>query len=638
MATSKNLNADNLKNLRRQPTMGADVMHLDDDKDFDPNEKDKDSDDEAHAGAKEGGEREAPGSKWDGPTASETLAAAEAENFNRHDEDRAKSNILKMREAAKAKVGALGVMGSKMDEKRVLRISNETLDFAIRQLASEDWRTRKVATYDFMDEVMTRTKASREAKDDEATKFYFEKVEKYVIPLFSDENWWVRKAAIRGVVKLSLDDPRAAQEAVVESIPHGDTYKGRWTACRAALRMYDAARSADKAEESMRINILHAMLELLDDDHWIVRQEVLNALDQFANFRDVHVISKALKILPHQEPKVRQTAVTILNQFIDPDGKHDSLSNKQVAQKMIDAGLTDQESFEALDDNGNGRLSAKELRAGLKDMLNVIFSVPRIKTFLGELANKDMRFEEFNTVVEKHHAEPAVTRPPVADFYAAKKALDKEGTATLYKDFRKNGKKMMMDLLNDLLNKLPVDYNLVPWVTSNLQVALRKERDWICKDRLFEGYVKMVQFHDPQLPFVLCELLLDKRNSGKLCNLVASQILEVADVMGDHYTAKGSIGIYCHEWMDMTDSPPTQETRGEEQKGNAGKQDGPVSKEGESSAAHAPDLKRCSSRRGRGRIEEGAWDICEVMVEKLYNPNVDMQLAAARCLVRFWDR
>ena len=614
MATNANLKKD-LKKLHKQPDIGSDVIHLDEEKVFDP---DHDSDDEVQATAQG---RDAHKKNWDGPTARETLAAAEEENFNLHDETRAKDNILKMREAAKAKVSALGVVGSNVDEKRALRISNETIDFAIKQIESDDWRSRKVATYDFMDEVVARTKASRQAKDDHAADFYYEMVEKHIIPLFSDENWWVRKAAIRGVVKLSLEDPGKAQDKVIESIPRGETYKGRWTACRAALRMYDAAKSADKAQESMRINILHAMLELLDDDHWIVRQEVLNAIDLFANFRDFYVLSKAVRMLPHPEPKVRQTAVTILNRFIDPDGKHDSLSNKQVAQKMIDAGLTEQASFEALDDNGNGRLSAKELRAGLKDMLDVIFSVPRIKTFLGELANKDMRFQEFESVVEKRHAEPAPVKQQTADFYVAKKAMDKEGIAQHAKDFRKNGKKMMMDLVNDLLNKLPVDYNLVPWVTCNLQVALRKERDWLCKDRLFEGYVKMVQFHDAQLPFVLCELLLDRRNSGKLCNLVASQILEVADVMGDDHVAKGCVGIFWHEWADLPLTAHAHEpAEGEERSGDG----------------VAEEWWR--RRTGRGWIEEGSWDICAVMVEKLYNPNTDMQLAAARCLVRFWDR
>jgi hypothetical protein len=40
-----------------------------------------------------------------------------------------------------------------------------------------------------------------------------------------------------------------------------------------------------------------------------------------------------------------------------------------------------QVSFEALDDNGNGRLSAKELRTGLKEMMNIVFSVPRFLSF-----------------------------------------------------------------------------------------------------------------------------------------------------------------------------------------------------------------------------------------------------------------
>jgi Ca2+-binding EF-hand superfamily protein len=318
---------------------------------------------------------------------------------------------------------------------------------------------------------------------------------------------WVRKAAIRGVVKLSAEDPGPAQEAVVQSIPNGENYKGRWTACRAAVRMYDAACAVDEAEDSMRVNILHAMLQLLADDHWIVRQEALNSLNRFANFRDFNVVSKAVCLLPHSEAKVRQVAVTILNSFMETDGKHDALSNKQVAEKMMEAGLVEQGSFEALDDNGNGRLSAKELRMGLKDMINVIFSVTRIRAFLAEMANKDMRYHEFMEIVRKRNDEPIPEKGPVEEFYEAKKSLDKETSDASKKWFKKNGKKMMTDLVDELLSKLPVDYNLVPWVTKHLEVALRVEKDWICKDRLFEAYAKMVAYHDPNLPYVLCELL-----------------------------------------------------------------------------------------------------------------------------------
>ena len=35
---------------------------------------------------------------------------------------------------------------------------------------------------------------------------------------------------------------------VVGAIATGDNYKGRWTAARSAVRMYDAAYAADKAE------------------------------------------------------------------------------------------------------------------------------------------------------------------------------------------------------------------------------------------------------------------------------------------------------------------------------------------------------------------------------------------------------
>jgi len=38
------------------------------------------------------------------------------------------------------------------------------------------------------------------------------------------------------------------QDAVVGAIPEGENYKGRWTAARSAIRMYDAAAAFDKAE------------------------------------------------------------------------------------------------------------------------------------------------------------------------------------------------------------------------------------------------------------------------------------------------------------------------------------------------------------------------------------------------------
>jgi hypothetical protein len=236
----------------------------------------------------------------------------------------------------------------------------------------------------------------------------------------------------------------------------------------------------------MRVTIRDAMLQVLADDHWMVRQEAINAMKRFAHFRDFHVISRAVRLLPHKEAKVRQAAVTILNNFIDTDSKHDAMTNKQVAGKMMESGLVDRESFEALDDNGNGRLSAKELRMGLKDMINVIFSIPRIKMFLGQLANKDIRHQEFMDHVQMRLAEDQPDSEPPEDFYEERKALDRAAREARMKDFKKNGKRIMGDIVHDMISSLPVDYNLSPWVTNSLELALRSERDWICKDRLFE--------------------------------------------------------------------------------------------------------------------------------------------------------
>ena len=81
---------------------------------------------------------------------------------------------------------------------------------------------------------------------------------------------------------------------------HTHTQTGRWTSARAAIRMYEAASTAGKAEDSMRVKILLAMLQLLSDDHWIVRQEALNAMGRFANFKDILVVTRATSLLRHQ--------------------------------------------------------------------------------------------------------------------------------------------------------------------------------------------------------------------------------------------------------------------------------------------------------------------------------------------------
>ena len=51
------------------------------------------------------------------------------------------------------------------------------------------------------------------------------------------------------------------------------------------------------------------------------------------------------------------------------------------------------------------------------------------------------------------------------DFYKEKKSLDAVQRALSAKSFRQNGAKMIMDIVDDVLSLLPVDYNMVPWVT-----------------------------------------------------------------------------------------------------------------------------------------------------------------------------
>jgi hypothetical protein len=296
------------------------------------------------------------------------------------------------------------------------------------------------------------------------------KIRLAILELLADDHWIVRQEVLDidaltfvllfFVANFSLHSRIASFSGVQKhfSVTNTQNLVGRPT-----FICFARSRSANKLS-------LLSYASMVCSDHFL---QAVNAMKRFANFRDIDVISKAVSILPHPEAKVRQVkhpvsarirskhitsvqslarthlhtqvhahrithslrhslhnllccacahvqvAVTVLNSFIDTDGQHDGMSNKQVAQKMMESGLIEQvrphvgcsnvceccccnrkqekdasllcdlgvrtvltqASFEALDDNGNGRLSAKELRAGLKEMINIVFSVPRFLSF-----------------------------------------------------------------------------------------------------------------------------------------------------------------------------------------------------------------------------------------------------------------
>ena len=597
-------------------------MHMDDEMDF---EDQFDSDEDIHAVGVESqsfdddgrgkGNRQAShiqveisaglniNDKQPLPTAAETLACFGKENLNYYDEAIQRSKIEHIRESAICYAASADGTTKAIRVHRSAMEADRMLGVAIAQLSSDNWSARKVAVYDFVDEIILRLKKSKEEGKQEEQDACCEQVHRHLIPVFCDENWWVRKAAIHGIVKVSSENSES-QEMLVGKIETCSKFRGRCTACRAAIRMNNIQHSTIPTPDGKREmkKMTEAMLCLLSDDHWMVRQEAMMALQRFAEFRDFRVIAKGVHLLSHPEAKIRQVAVDVLNSFIESDGKHDAISDQIIAQKIVESGILEQELFEALIDNGNGRLSAKELRAGLKDGLQMILSATRVKTFLGPLAHKDLRFEEFSAHVKVHlDAEVAPHAVSNNDFYEETKVMTFFMRQTQREESDKNREAMMVDLINELVTSLPVDYNVVPWVTSALRRALLFERDWICKERLFNCYIKMVALDDPMLPVVLCDLLSGKHNSVKLFTLVVEYAMEVADFLGNSYVSKGEICTFSHEWTETIDG-------------------------------------RTKTRIGNTDVKKTSWDICGVIVDKLFAPNDDMQLASAKCLLRFWDR
>ena len=46
-------------------------------------------------------------------------------------------------------------------------------------------------------------------------------------------------------------------------------------------------------------------------------------------------------------------------------GKHDHYSDRKIGEMVLGTNLAQREKFEALDDNGNGKLSCSELKMGI---------------------------------------------------------------------------------------------------------------------------------------------------------------------------------------------------------------------------------------------------------------------------------
>lgn len=89
----------------------------------------------------------------------------------------------------------------------------------------------------------------------------------------------------------------------------------------------------------------------------------------------------------------------------DAGGKHDSYSDKKIGELLLGTNLSQKDKFEGLDDNGNGRLSSRELKMGMRNMGKIWLGLKRIKVFLGSKADDDLSYNEFISIVKDRIAE-----------------------------------------------------------------------------------------------------------------------------------------------------------------------------------------------------------------------------------------
>lgn len=133
-------------------------------------------------------------------------------------------------------------------------------------------------------------------------------------------------------------------------------------------------------------------------------QKLLCPLPEFQQ-RGEHAIEEELQKVFRAYARPTNLFPSSSANTVDGSGKHDWYSDKKIGELVLGTNLAQKESFEALDDNGNGKLSSGELKMGMRNMGNVWLGLARVKSFLGARADEDLSYEEFISIVKNRIAQ-----------------------------------------------------------------------------------------------------------------------------------------------------------------------------------------------------------------------------------------
>eukprot|EP00961_Rhodomonas_salina_P139117 1872010-Rhodomonas_salina.2 len=381
-------------------------------------------------------------------------------------------------------------------------------------------------------------------------------------------NWRVRKSVIRGLHQLAKLEARRVKSMLLPLINSAPTYAGRWSSASVALSI------ASPSEENFRKKMTEAMLIALSDEHWIVRQEALEALPQLVQTKDDAVIQRGLELLRDELPSLRRTGIEVLRRYTDESARHDPMTDVQLAKRLLRTALIGKNAFDACDVNGNGLLSVRELRAALRDKYDIRLSLKRMVVFVKDFHDKDMTFFNFMDLVKSHMTS--------AD------AIEKEHAKE-----KVNKKRLAQQLLDEMVETLPVDYSSMTMTLRLLKSSLEAEQDWMTKDKLHSMCLSMAPMFDKDVPVLLNRGLTTF--NAKLCLASCRTLLSLANDLEDPAYHASLLKGFTHIFRPATE---------------------------EAAAA----------------MVEESWDLLHALSERLALPNLEVKIAVIQCLQRFWDR
>ena len=398
------------------------------------------------------------------------------------------------------------------DFPRAMRLyDRKMLDAYQIQFSSADWAQRKRALDDYLDLISEHVAAALQIGDGATMHAFLTMLGQNVIHLLADDHAAVRDLASEAFARMATvtGETKYFCSLLATQIACSKSDDVRLSAVKTVLSL------KPPIDDPVVERVVESLLLAIRDDNWRIRDAAQNALLKYARPKDIKVIRSLVGMIESTSAVWRTTALSLVIHWMEREAIHDGLTDQQIAEKIfasLQGRQNARELFEALDENGNKRLSVREFRMGIRSIFKVELSIRRLKSMLGKLADKDMTFDMFVGFFQSRVDSPS----------DASGAIEPEDTAERVAD----------ELLDEILSSLPAPCNPTDWLLESLVVGHRRERDDRLSQRFVLAFVHLAPISNRHYPMVLARELERTRGCGPKFRAVLEMIIEVAEDVG----------------------------------------------------------------------------------------------------------